>query len=137
MIMQDRIVGSNTRRSIRIDIRNLRRRFFVCLFIWSCMIIYDIVARSYTIRQESVTDLNVWFSDLGKFAFYSRLLDVTTYESNWFDDGLCWWTNYQRQNYCESYFRWVLPCTVKYEKAKLLWKLCRQYKFVEFVTLII
>ncbi len=42
------------------------------------MIIYDIIARSYTIRQESVTDLNVWFSDLGKFNkfqsfFYQKL----------------------------------------------------------------
>jgi hypothetical protein len=32
------------------------------------MITYDIVARSYTIRQESVTDLNVLFSDLVRLA---------------------------------------------------------------------
>ncbi len=53
------------RDSIRIDVGNLRRRFFAWLFVWSCMIIYDICARCYTIRQESVTDLIVWFSDLG------------------------------------------------------------------------
>ncbi len=29
------------------------------------MIIYDIAPRSCTIRQETVTDLNVWFSDQG------------------------------------------------------------------------
>ncbi len=38
MIMQDRIIGSYTGLSIRIYIRNPRRQFFVCFFIWSCMI---------------------------------------------------------------------------------------------------
>ncbi len=108
MIMQDRIVGSYTRLSIRIDIRNLRRRFFVCFFIWSCMITYDIVARSYTIRQESVTDLNVWFSDLGYFKYFYYCFYITSAcceEWQKIQDTILLWT---KQNQI-SFFDFV-PC---------------------------
>ncbi len=60
--MRDHIVGPYTKLSVRIDFQKSETAIFRMSF---CMIIYDIDARSYTIRQESVTDLNVGLSDLG------------------------------------------------------------------------
>jgi len=71
MAVKDLIVGPYMDLIVCLDIRNQRRRFFVRFSVWSDMIRSDIEVWSGMILSESVTDLIVWFLDLGPFTKFN------------------------------------------------------------------